>query len=148
MHACGNYLITTSFLSPVVSPATIVGSAGQQTSAFILTLTLPRISYSQSELFIVSTLTPADSAPIVNDFPLSSQYSVIFSGLSAGVEYSYSIRIVLRTNTSVDVSIPLMGSFTLCKQCCAVVFEMIVFLTKTLSRCMNSEHSTSLHIVY
>ncbi len=101
----------------VAPPVTIVSSTGQPTSAYTITLTPPEINYPHSELIIISTLTPTDSVPIIDDFPLSLQYSVSFNGLSAGVEYSYSIRIVLRTNTSVDVSIPLMGSFILSKHC-------------------------------
>ncbi len=41
-----------------------------------------------------------------------------------GVVYSYSIRIVLGRNTSIDVSIPLTGSFQLSKHCITVtVFD-------------------------
>ncbi len=100
-------------------PLIVISSAGQTTSAYTITLKLPEISYSRSELIIISTLTPTDSAPITDDYPLSSQYSVTFNGLSVGVVYSYSIRIVLRTNTSIDVSIPVTGSFTICKHRCA-----------------------------
>ncbi|XP_064393477.1 uncharacterized protein LOC135340957 isoform X2 [Halichondria panicea] len=94
-------------------PVTIASSTGQPTSAYTITLTLPEINYPHSELIIISTLTPTDSVPITDDFPFSSQYSVTFNRLSDGVVYSYSIRVVLRTNTSLDVSIPVTGSFTL-----------------------------------
>ncbi len=109
------------FFSCTVPPVMIISSDGQQTSApvYTVTLSLPDISFPRSKLIIISTLIPADSVPITDDYPLSSQYSVTFNELIAGAEYSYSIRIVLRTNTSVDVSIPVTGSFTLSKYCCA-----------------------------
>ena len=113
-------------LSLVAPPVTIVSSTGQPTSAYTITLTLPEINYPHSELIIVSTLTPTDSAPITDDYPLSSQYSVTFNGLSVGVVYSYSIRIVLRRNTSIDVSIPLTGSFQLSKHCITVTVCLIM----------------------
>ncbi|XP_064394063.1 uncharacterized protein LOC135341428 isoform X2 [Halichondria panicea] len=105
---------STHFFSPVPS-VMIISSAGQQTSspAYTVTLTLPVISYPRSELIIISTLTLADAAPITDDYPLSSQYFVTFHGINAGVEYSYVIRIVLRRRNSINVSIPLTGSFTI-----------------------------------
>ncbi len=98
----------------------IVSSSSQQgsNSFFTVTLLLPStlISYSPSELIIISTLTPNDTAPITDDYPLSStQYSVTVSALRVGVAYSYHIRIVLRGNNSVNVFIPFQGSFTLSK---------------------------------
>ena len=103
----------------------IISSAGQQMSApaYTVTLTLPEISYPRSELIIISTLTPADSAPITDDYPLSSQYFVTFHGLNAGVEYSYVIRIVLQRSNSINVSIPLTGSFTISKNCITQSFD-------------------------
>ncbi len=134
-------------LSLLVAPVTIVSSTEQPTSAYTITLTLPEINYPHSELIIMSTLTPTDSAPITDDYPLSSQYSITFNGLSVGVVYSYSIRIVLRRNTSIDVSIPLTGSFQLSKHCITVtVFDyetlvhmaylFVLLLPTTLSRCL------------
>lgn len=146
------FYVQSCFPSPyIVPPATIVNSVGQQTSAYTLILTFPLISYSQTELLIISTLTPADSAPIINDYPLSSQYSVTFNGLRTGVEYTYSVRIVLRSNTSVDVYIPLMRSFTLCKQCCAGLHVLqclfVLLCTTTLSRC-NKECLANIQLHY
>ncbi len=112
-----NYHFNTySYFSPVPS-VMIISSAGQQTSSpvYTVTLTLPVISYPRSELILISTLTPADAAPITDDYPLSSQYFVTFHGINAGVEYSYVIRIVLRRSNSINVSIPLTGSFTISK---------------------------------
>ena len=96
----------------------IRSSVGGQTSTpgYTVTLTLPITlsSYSPSELIIISTLTPNDTTPITDNYPLSSTYySVTFPTLRVGVAYSYYIKIVLRGNNSVDVFIPFQGSFTL-----------------------------------
>ena len=73
----------------------IISSAGQTTSAYTITLKLPEtytitlklpdheISFLHSRLVIISTLTPADSIPITDEYPLSS-HSVTFIGLSTG----------------------------------------------------------------
>ncbi len=101
----------------------ILNSAGEQTSTpgYTVSLSLPALSYSPSELLIISTLTPNDTAPITNNYPLSSQYSVSFPALRVGVAYSYYIRIVLQGNNSIDVFIPFQGSFTLSKHNIVVV---------------------------
>ncbi len=126
----------------VALPPMILNSAVQQTSTpgFTVTLSLPTaLSYSPSELVIISTLTPNDTAPITDDYPSSSQYSVSFPSLRVGVAYSYYIRIVLRGNSSIDVFIPFQGSFTLSKHNivllvskCFVLISIVSFVYSTL----------------
>ena len=110
--------ITTA--TPTTTPTTIpvttaISSVGQQV-CYQVTFPLPKVPHLPEELVIISSLTPEDVEPMISKFTESSlQHTTAYCNLSPGVEYSYTIRIVLHSNTSVDVADPVTGSFTLSK---------------------------------
>ena len=92
-----------------------ISSVGQQV-CYQVTFPLPEVPYLPEELVIISSLTPNDVEPMISKFTeSSSQHTTTYCNLSPGVEYSYTIRIVLQSNNSVDVADPVTGSFTLSK---------------------------------
>ncbi len=78
-----------------------------------LTITLPLTPYQPEELLIISTVEPSDGDPIMANFSRPGmQYSVTSDNLMADTPYTFTVRIVLRANTTVDVVPAVMGSFT------------------------------------
>ena len=79
-----------------------------------ITVTLPLTVYPSGELLIVSTVSPPDSALIMNNFTGPSiKYTVAFNNLKPATEYIFSIRIVLRTDNTMNVVAPVTGVFTM-----------------------------------
>ena len=86
---------------------------GQPTdTSHTVTITLPLTPYQPEELLIISTVEPSNGDPIMANFSRPGmQYSVTFDDLMAGTSYTFTVRIVLRTNTTVDVVQAAMGLF-------------------------------------
>ena len=83
-------------------------------SSYMVRLSLPFTGYPPSDLLIVSTLSPPDSGPITLPFPYTTnQITVTFIDITAGVFYTYTIRIILASNQSNDVVFPVTGNFIL-----------------------------------
>ena len=78
-----------------------------------ITITLPFTEYQPEQLLIISTVEPpSDDGPIMADFTSPSmQYTVTFTDLDPATEYTFTIRIVLRSNKTVDVVPAVSGSF-------------------------------------
>ena len=116
---CSLYTLATTIASSIILFTTTdstISSIGQQVSVpcYQVTFPLPEVSYLPEELVIISSLIPNDIEPMINNFTdSSSQHTTTYCNLSPGVEYSYTIRIVLQSNTSVDIADPVTGSFTL-----------------------------------
>ena len=109
-------LSTASTTIPITTTGHDVSSTGQQVfvPCYLVTFQLPEVPYLPKELAIISSLTPNDAAPIIIS-NISSQHTVRFCDLSTGVEYSYTIRIALRSDTNIGVVDSLMGTFTISK---------------------------------
>ncbi|XP_064402742.1 uncharacterized protein LOC135348446 isoform X2 [Halichondria panicea] len=81
---------------------------------YTVRLSLPFTGYPPSDLLIVSTLSPPHSDPITLLFPYTTnQITVTFTDITAGVFYTYTIRVVLASNQSNDVVFPVTGNFIL-----------------------------------
>ncbi|XP_064399878.1 uncharacterized protein LOC135346234 isoform X2 [Halichondria panicea] len=100
----------------VTVPATVI-SAQEVTPSetnYTLCLSLPFTGYPPSDLLIVSILSPPHSDTITLPFPsTTNQIMVTFTDLTAGVLYTYTIRIVLTSDQSNDVVPPFTGEFSL-----------------------------------
>ena len=94
-------------------PATIITVQEETPSdtSYRVRLSLPFTGYPPSDLLIVSTLSPPHSDPIT--LPTTNQVTVTFTELTAGVDYTYTIRVVLASNQSNDVVSPVTGEFSL-----------------------------------
>ena len=69
-----------------------------------VTITLPLTPYQPEELLIISTVEPSDGNSIMANFSRPAmQYSVTFDDFMADTSYTFTVRIVLRANTTVDV---------------------------------------------
>ncbi len=78
-----------------------------------VTITLPLTPYQPEQLLIVSTVDPSDTAQIVAFYTgYSEQYSVTFTGLNPGTQYSFTIRIVLSADKAMDVVLAVSREFT------------------------------------
>ncbi|XP_064404265.1 uncharacterized protein LOC135349646 [Halichondria panicea] len=100
----------------VTVPATMitVQEVRPSGSSYMVRLSLPFTGYPPSDLLIVSTLSPPDSGPITLPFPYTTnQITVTFIDITAGVFYTYTIRIILASNQSNDVVFPVTGNFIL-----------------------------------
>ena len=87
---------------------TPVGDTG-----FSVTITLlPSPPMSPDTLSILSTIDPPHASAVVADYPTSSQYTVIFDGLTPGTTYTYDIRLVLRNDSITTIGLLVTGSFT------------------------------------
>ena len=109
----------TTTVVPTPSTTTLATSTtvgvGQQV-CYQVTFPLRDVPYLPEELVVISSLIPNDVEPIISRFTeSSSQHVVTYCNLFPGVEYSYTIRMDLQSNTSVDVADPVTGSFTLSK---------------------------------
>ncbi len=83
-------------------------------SSYTIRLSLPFTGYPPTDLLIISTLSPPHSDPIILPFPYTTnQITVTFTDLTAGVFYTYTIRVVLASNQSNDVVFPVTGDFIL-----------------------------------
>ncbi len=103
--------ITTFFAVPANVITGITEGQPSETSQSV-TITLPLTPYQPAALFIVSTVNPPDIEPITAPFTNpSDQYTVTFNDLNDDTLYNFIMRIVLRTNNSVDVVPPATGSF-------------------------------------
>ena len=80
-------------------------------SSFTFTTNLPITEYRPDQLQINISVTPNDAAPVAADFPASYQYTVMFSGLMTGTSYTYTVRVVRRSDMT-DVVDSFVGSFT------------------------------------
>ncbi len=78
---------------------------GQPTdTSHTVTITLPLTPYQPEELLIISTVEPSDGNSIMANFSRPAmQYSVTFDDFMADTSYTFTVRIVLRANTTVDV---------------------------------------------
>ncbi len=77
-----------------------------------VTITLPLTPYQPEELLIISTVEPVSITTLVANFSRPAmQYSVTFDNLMADTSYNFTIRIVLRANTTVDVVSSATGAF-------------------------------------
>ncbi len=77
-----------------------------------VTITLPLTPYQPEQLLIISTVQPSNGNPILANFSRPAmQYSVTFDNLMADTSYTFTVRIVLCANTTVDVVPAAMGSF-------------------------------------
>ncbi len=78
-----------------------------------VTVTLPLTMYPPEELLIISSVSPPDSVPTMVNFtgPLI-KYTVTFNNLKPATDYIFSIRIVLRTDNTLNVVAPVTGTFT------------------------------------
>ncbi len=97
-------------------PATMISVQEVRPFGFSYTfrLSLPFTGYPPSDLLIVSTLSPPHSDPITLPFPSNAnQITVTFTELTAGVFYTYTIRVILASNQSNDVFFPVTGEFIL-----------------------------------
>ena len=108
-------VVPTTTLTTTNLATSAISSVGQQV-CYQVTFPLPDVPYLPEELVIISSLTPNDVEPTISKFTQSPlQHTATYCDLSPGVEYSYTIRIVLQSNTSVDVADPVTGFFTLSK---------------------------------
>lgn len=67
-----------------------------------------------NSLLIMSSISPPHAPVILGDYPASSdQYLVTFSGLQSRKVYTYDMRsrVVLKSNRSANIGIPVTGSF-------------------------------------
>ncbi|XP_064393493.1 mucin-2-like [Halichondria panicea] len=77
-----------------------------------VTITLPLTPYQPEELLIISTVQPSNGNPMMANFSRPGmQYSMTFDNLMVGTSYTFTVRIVLRANTTVVVVQPAMGLF-------------------------------------
>ncbi len=77
-----------------------------------VTITLPLTLYQPEELLVISTVQPSNDNPIMANFSRPAMhYSVTFDNLIADTSYTFTLRIVLRVNTTVDVVPAATGSF-------------------------------------
>ena len=79
-----------------------------------ITITLPLTEYQPEQLLIISTVEPPSKyGPIKANFTSPSmQYTVTFTDLDPATEYTFTIRIVLRSDKNVDVVPPANATFT------------------------------------
>ena len=96
-----------------------------------VTITLPLTPYQPEELLIISTVQPSNGNPMMANFSRPGmQYSMTFDNLMVGTSYTFTVRIVLRANTTVVVVQPAMGLFmtliTPSKLVYALVFPLLV----------------------
>ncbi len=86
---------------------------GQPTdTSHTVTITLPLTPYQPEELLIISTVEPSNGNPIMANFSCPGmQYSMTFDNLMAGTSYTFTVRIVLHANTTVDVVPAALESF-------------------------------------
>ena len=91
----------------ISSQSPLLGCTG-----FSVTVTLPVTPpMDPSQLAVHSTLVPAHAPPILEDYPITEQqYTVKFSDLTPGINYTYDIRIVHRTDTTTTVGLSIRGS--------------------------------------
>ncbi len=62
------------------------------------TINLPITEYRPDQLKINIFVTPNDTAPVLADFPANYQYTVMFLGLMPGTSYTYTVRVVRRSD--------------------------------------------------
>ena len=102
-----------SYLSVPATMITVQEITPSDTN-YTVRLSLPFTGYPPSDLLIVSTLSPPHSDPITLLFPYTTnQITVTFTDITAGVFYTYTIRVVLASNQSNDVVFPVTGNFIL-----------------------------------
>lgn len=77
----------------------------------VVTVDLPITEFVPSNLSIISTVTPNDTAEVRADFPFSYRYTVTFTDLNPGVDYNYTVRIVTRDVMTDEVA-NFTGSFS------------------------------------
>ena len=70
-----------------------------------ITITLPLTEYQPEQLLIISTVEPpSDYGSLQGEFTSPSMlYTVKFTNLNPATEYNFTIRIVLRSNDTVNV---------------------------------------------
>ena len=79
-------------------------------TSFTVPVNLQITEYQPDQLQIIVSLSPNDTAPVVIYFPASYQYTVMFSGLMAGTSYTYTVRVVRRSDMT-DVVEPFVADF-------------------------------------
>ncbi len=90
-----------------------------------VTITLPLTPYQPEERLIISTVEPSNGDPIMANFSRPGmQYSVTFDNLNADTSYTFTIRIVLHANTTVDVVPAAMGLFMTLKTPSKLVYAL------------------------
>ena len=79
-------------------------------TSFTAIVNPPLTEYLPDQLQIIVSLSPNDTAPVVADFPASYQYTVMFSSLMPGTSYTYTVRVVRRSDMT-DVVEPFVADF-------------------------------------
>jgi len=87
-----------------------------------VSMALPITQYQAQDLLIISSLQPPVLPSIVDNYTApGALYNMTFSPLDPEIDYNtnYTVRIVLRSNNTVDVVPPFQGSFIgeLCTVC-------------------------------
>ena len=85
-------------------------------TSFTVTLDLPITEFQPDQLQIIISLSPNDTAPVVANFPANYQYTVMFSSLMPGTSYTYTVRVVRRSDM-MNVVEPFERSFTVVVLC-------------------------------
>ena len=85
----------------------------------IVTLDLPITEFVPINLSIISTVSPSDTAPVTADFPSSYQYTLTFTDLNPGVDYSYTVQVVFHNIVVATFS----GSFSTALFCEFIKFS-------------------------
>ncbi len=79
-------------------------------NSFTATVNLPITEYRPDQLLVITSFTPNDFTPVVADFPASYQYTVMISSLIPGTSYTYTVRVVRRSDMT-DVVEPFVADF-------------------------------------
>ncbi len=84
-------------------------------TSYSLVLTPPLTAHPPQDLLLLTNLTPSHSRPLNLTFPSDPRevVTVTFTNLTAGVEYRYTVRVVLISDQSRDVVPQATGQFTI-----------------------------------
>ena len=73
-------------------------------TAYTVTLDFPLTIFVPDDLIVISTISPEDNPQVRADFPSSYQYTLTFTDLNPGVDYSYTVQVVLQNNKTAIVT--------------------------------------------
>ncbi len=109
---------------------------------FMVVVDLPVTEYRPDQLQVNISLAPDHVAPSTVDFPANYQLTVMFSNLMPDTDYTYTIRVVRRSDGTDVVSL-LMAAFSIAAPRKSSIKKGLPNWSKLIVTCMLIAHAAS-----